>query len=143
MRRNGLLRANNFNVFGPTKKAARIEWDKAHSREFMHKYRIPAPAFRYFDSEAAGIEYVESIYRENPGHVVFVKAAGLCAGKGALKGRNREEAINCIKQMKNFGEAGKKYVVEDGLSGEEFSSYAISDGKTFKCSNPRRTQAVA
>jgi len=127
-----LLRANNFNVFGPTQKAARIEWDKAHSRKFMEKYNIPSPQFRAFGSESAAIAYLEEIYAANPKTEVYIKAGGLCAGKGALDAATLEEGILRVGQMKKFGDAGKIIVIEDWLKGEEFSGYAISDGNTFQ-----------
>ena len=34
-------------VFGPTKSAGRIEWDKAWARKFMKKFKIPAPSFSF------------------------------------------------------------------------------------------------
>ncbi|RKZ31288.1 phosphoribosylamine--glycine ligase [bacterium] len=126
-----LLTENGFRVFGATRKASRIEWDKRWSREFMRKYDIPAPGFRYFDSEKGAEEYAESLYDNEPGKLVFVKASGLCAGKGALKATNVVEAIEKIKQMKKFGEAGRVFLIEDGLRGEEFSVYAISDGNAY------------
>lgn len=39
-----LLQKHGFETFGPSQKAARIEWDKRHSREFMQRHGIPAPA---------------------------------------------------------------------------------------------------
>ena len=52
-----LLKKYGFQVFGPEKEIARIEWDKKWSRKFMRKYDIPHPQFRYFDSERDGISY--------------------------------------------------------------------------------------
>ncbi len=127
-----LLTKHGYPTFGPTKEAAEIEWNKKRSREFMQRNGIPAPKFHSFDSEKAGMEHAEAIYRENPAKVIFVKAAGLCAGKGALKARTYDEAIKRIEQMKKFGEAGKTYLIEEGITGEEFSQHAISDGNTFR-----------
>lgn len=127
-----LLRKNGFLTFGATRQAARIEWDKKFSREFMLRQGIPAPRFMYFDSEEAAGNYAKSLYEKNPRKIVFVKAAGLCSGKGALKAASLEEALARIVQMKSFGEAGKVFLIEDGLAGEEFSYYAISDGSDFK-----------
>lgn len=126
-----LLQKSGFSVFGPTKQAARIEWDKKWSREFMKRHQIPAPSFRYFDSEGPAKEYVRLLYNESPEKIIYVKASGLCAGKGALKAASLDEAIKRIGQMKAFGKAGEIFLVEDGLIGEEFSCYAISDGKDY------------
>lgn len=127
-----LLTENGFLTFGPSKKAARIEWDKGWSRNFMKKYRIPAPNFRTFTSEEVAKNCVGKIYERNPEKIIYVKAAGLCGGKGAEEARSYEEAILKIEQMKSFGSAGEKFLIEDGLVGEEFSEFAISDGGFFR-----------
>ena len=127
-----LLQEHGFQTFGPTKSAARIEWDKRWSREFMQRHRIPQPAFRYFDDESPAKHYAEELYQEDPISLLYVKATGLCAGKGALKSTSLEQAIKNIEQMKTFpNRAGEIFLLEEGLVGEEFSYYAISDGRTY------------
>src|SRR3989344_3630495 len=99
-----LLQEQGFQAFGPTKMAARIEWDKKWSREFMLRHQIPSPKFRYFDS-----------------------------AEDALKSTSLDEAVRNIGQMKHFpNQAGMVFLVEDGLIGEEFSYYTISDGQTYR-----------
>ena len=130
-----LLQSNNFRVFGPNKKAAKIESSKVFSRRFMERHNIPHPDFEVFDSEEQAIVYVSHLYSKNPEKLVFIKADGLCKGKGALKSTSLDEAIENIRRMKSFGASGRRFLVEEGLTGnkvEEFSYYAISDGKTYK-----------
>lgn len=128
-----LLERNGFRVFGPTQEAAKIEWDKKWSREFMQRHEIPSPSFRYFDTEETGGNYVQEIYAKNPLAFLYVKAAGLCAGKGALETRSLEQALRNIKRMGAFSNgAGKIYLIEEGLVGEEFSYYAVCDGKNYR-----------
>ncbi len=131
-----LLQANGFTVFGPTKDAARLEWDKAWSREFMSKENIPRPDFVTFTDEEAGIEFARAVYKSVPGKLLFIKAAGLCAGKGAIPARNLEETIVAVETMKSFGPAGKTYLIETGMFGEEASVYAFSDGLNFSVVRP-------
>lgn len=126
-----LLQKEGFTVFGPVKEAARIEWDKKWSREFMQRHQIPSPKFSYFNSEKKAKQYVKSLYDKEAEKLVYVKATGLCAGKGALKATSLYEAERNIEKMKSFGEAGEMFLIEDGLVGEEFSYYAISDGKAY------------
>ena len=126
-----LLQKNGFTVFGPTKNAARIEWDKKWAREFMVKYNIPHPHFNSFDSESSAKEYVNDLYNKSPNKIIYIKATGLCGGKGALRATNKSEAITQIEKMKSFGDAGRVFLIEEGLEGEEFSYYAISDGKSY------------
>jgi|SRR3989344_164369 len=120
-------------VFGPSKSAARIESDKKSSREFMQEYGIPHPEFKYFDDETNAQKYVEELYSQNPERLLYVKATGLCAGKGALKSLSLEDAVKNIREMKTFPNgAGRVFLIEDGLVGEEYSQQVITDRKTYK-----------
>ncbi|MDD5182431.1 MAG: phosphoribosylamine--glycine ligase [Candidatus Nanoarchaeia archaeon] len=127
-----LLTQNGFRAFGPTKHASMVEWDKQWSRNFMERHGIPTPQFRCFNSEEQAKTYVKGLYEQEPSKLLYVKATGLCAGKGALKSKSLEEAVTNIEKMKLFGDAGKTFLVEEGLIGEEFSCYAISDGNNYK-----------
>jgi phosphoribosylamine---glycine ligase len=112
---------------GPTKDAGQIEWDKAWAREFMQKYATPCPKFKICKSQKDGINFVKK-YQGS----WFVKAAGLAEGKGVIPAIDVNAAIKGIKQMKKFGPAGKIYLLEEWLVGEEFSAFALSDGKNFQ-----------
>ena len=128
-----LLREEGFKVFGPTRNAARIEWDKGWSREFMKRHDIPCPSFKEFDDKYLDLatKHLQEIYCKDPKKLLYVKAAGLCGGKGALKSMNLGEALNHIGTMQKFGVAGKNFLIEEGLIGEEFSFYVMSDGKNY------------
>jgi len=115
-------------AFGPTKRAAQIEWDKDWARNFMKRHSLPIPAFASFSSASKAIDYVNKL----PTGACFIKAAGLAAGKGAIKAGNKQESVAAIKQMSEFGEAGKTFLIEETLVGEEFSAYAICDGEHFQ-----------
>jgi len=115
-------------VFGPTKLAGQIEWDKVWARKFMKKFNIPAPSFKVCHSEADGINFIKN---QNDSKW-FIKAAGLAAGKGALFAKNKKEAKDSVKQMKNFGKSGKTYLIEKCIFGEEFSAFALISNKNFQ-----------
>ena len=128
------LEKKGISVFGPTKEAGELEWNKAFSREFMKKYDIPQPEFAVFHSVEEGVEYL----KQQPDQSWFVKAAGLAEGKGALPAKNNQEAQKRIVELQKFGDAGKTYLLEkwlkssDGSIAEEFSAFAISDGSTWQ-----------
>lgn len=117
-----------FNVIGPTKLDGQIEWDKAWARDFMKKYKLPIPLYNIFSSSTDAIKFV----KKNPKKRWFVKAAGLVTGKGVIPAENLEQAISAISQMKKLGKAGKTFVIEEWLKGEEFSMFAITDGTNYK-----------
>jgi phosphoribosylamine--glycine ligase len=128
------LQKEGIVVFGPTKSAGELEWSKAFSREFMQRNTIPQPDFAIFSSVAEGMAYLQ----QQPDQPWFVKASGLALGKGALPANNNAEAEERIVELQEFGDAGKTYLLEkwlkspDGSNVEEFSAFAISDGKSWR-----------
>ncbi len=121
-------------VVGPTRKAGQIEWDKAWARRFGQRHGLPQPTFKVCHTEQAGRMYIES----QPDQPWFIKTSGLAEGKGALPARNNKEASERLKEMEHFKDAGKIFLLEewlsgdDGSPGEEFSTYVFSDGRNYK-----------
>jgi len=116
-------------IFGPVKKAARIESSKVFAKEFMQKYHIPTSPFKVFDTPIEAIGFCKSV--EYP---IVIKADGLAAGKGVIIARTFKEATMVIDNMmikKVFGKAGDRVVVESYLQGQEISVMAVTDGKTI------------
>lgn len=122
------LEKTGIRAFGPRQKAAEIEWNKKWAREFTQKYHLPIPSFKSFDDEKKAVDYVKSL----PEKVLYIKASGLAAGKGAIRAENKKEAIKAIKAMKQFGKSGETFLIEECLIGEEFSLFAICDGKKYQ-----------
>ena len=72
---------------------------------------------------------------------VVVKADGLCAGKGVLVTSSASEAKEFIQRVMvshEFGEAGARVLLEEGLVGKELSYIVLTDGKQFYFSAPTR-----
>jgi len=115
-------------IFGPTKKAAELEGSKIFAKQFMERHRIPTGRFRVAESPMQALRILKS------GEFFFplvVKADGLAAGKGVIvcpSLRKAEEAVDMIMVKRQFGEAGKKLVIEEFLKGKEVSFIVISDG---------------
>jgi phosphoribosylamine--glycine ligase len=115
-------------VFGPTQKAARLEYSKAFAKSFMFEHRIPTAESQTFRELEPALAYVA----QNPGPVV-VKASGLAAGKGVIVCDTLEEAQEALKRMfveRVFGEAADEVLIEERLQGPELSLLAFCDGKT-------------
>jgi phosphoribosylamine--glycine ligase len=121
------FRAKGLPVFGPSGAAARIESSKAFSKELMRGAGVPTADFRVFRNLGAAQDYI----REQ-GVPIVVKASGLAAGKGAIVCNREEQALQAVKEMMEdlrFGEAGREVVVEECMTGEELSVFALTDGK--------------
>jgi phosphoribosylamine---glycine ligase len=115
-------------VFGPRKAAAEIEGSKAFAKELMEKYQIPTAEYAVFTSFEEARQYIEE-----KGAPIVIKADGLAAGKGVTVALTIEEAIESLKDMLvggKFGAASSRVVIEEFLSGEEFSLMAFVNGET-------------
>lgn len=124
-----ILKEAGVQAIGPIKKAGQIEWDKSWSRNFMVRHKIPHPSFKVFDSIKKGEDFIKS-QKES---AWFIKASGLAGGYGVLPASNNSEALERIQELsQRFGNAAKTYLIEEWLVGEEFSSYALCDGESFK-----------
>jgi phosphoribosylamine--glycine ligase len=123
-----LFQDRSLTVFGPTRRAAELEWSKAFAKEFMERHGIPTASCKIFgtgDGEAA-----REFLRTCPLPVV-VKADGLAAGKGVIICQQRGEAMTALHEMAEdrvFGPAGATIVIEEYMSGPEASVFAVCDG---------------
>jgi len=118
-------------VFGPSKEAARIEGEKSFAKELMKKKNIPTADFRVFHKE----DYTETVsYLERVNYPIVLKANGIAAGKGVIIADNfnhAKETVDDIFGKSVFGSAGDKLVIEEFMTGQEASIFAISDGTDF------------
>ena len=122
-----LFEKNNLNIFGPDKKASKIESSKIFAKNLMKKYKIPTADFHVFTNSKNAIEYLKSTK-----FPTVIKADGLAGGKGVLIAKNFKEAENAVKNImdkKIFGQSGAKIIVEEFLQGKEFSVFVFTDGK--------------
>jgi phosphoribosylamine--glycine ligase len=108
-----------------------MEGSKAWSKKFMQRHHIPTANYREFtgDNLEEGIEYLK-----NHTLPIVLKADGLAAGKGVVICQNHAEAALEFREMLGgkFGASGLRVVVEEFLSGIEFSVFVLTDGKTYK-----------
>ncbi len=120
------FRAAGLAVFGPTAAAARIETSKRFAKELLLAAGVPTARARTFtnavDAKAEARRF---------GVPVVIKASGLAAGKGVVVATSINEADDAITMMLDgnaFGAAGHEVLVEEFMSGEEISVFALTDG---------------
>ncbi|MCV3210649.1 phosphoribosylamine--glycine ligase [Mesorhizobium sp. YC-39] len=121
------LRAAGIRVFGPSKRAARLEGSKGFTKDLCAKYNIPTAAYGRFADLASAKAYVEKM-----GAPIVIKADGLAAGKGVTVAMTLPEALAALDACfdGSFGQAGAEVVVEEFLAGEEASFFCLCDGVT-------------
>ncbi|MBI4270177.1 MAG: phosphoribosylamine--glycine ligase [Candidatus Rokubacteria bacterium] len=121
------LAGAGLTVFGPSARAAALEGSKAFAKDLMARHGIPTACFRTLDDSAAARRYCREV-----GPPLVVKADGLAGGKGAIVCRTLEEADAAVAECmerRAFGAAGARVVVEEFLTGEEVSFFALANGR--------------
>ncbi len=101
-------------IFGPTKAAAQVESSKDFAKRIMMRHGIPTAAYATFVDKDAAVCYVKE-----KGAPIVVKEDGLKAGKGVTVAHTVEEALDALDIA--FAQEGNKVVIEECLTGFEFS----------------------
>ena len=121
------LRAAGRLVLGPGADGARLEASKTWMKDLLAEAGVATARWASFTEPEAAVDFL----RRLPGPWV-VKADGLAAGKGVLVTADRAEAEDDVRAKLSgtaFGDAGRRVVVEEGLTGPELSVLALCDGR--------------
>jgi phosphoribosylamine--glycine ligase len=97
-------------------------------KEVLAAAGVPTAAHRAFGP--AEVDLAVAFLDELPGLYV-VKTDGLAAGKGVLVTESRSAAEDDVRAKLSgqaFGEAGRRVVIEEGMSGPEVSLLCLCDG---------------
>jgi len=97
----------------------------------MARHDIPTARFDVFDDLAAASSFLDGGDASYP---LVVKADGLASGKGVVIADSAAAARAAATDMltgRAFGDAGRRIVVEEMLSGREVSWFVLCDGERF------------
>lgn len=125
-------------VLGPTAAAAQLEGSKIFAKRFCERHSIPTAAILGICDSAPS---ANRAIRSAASWPAVIKADGLCAGKGVLVASNPHEAADFIRravELHEFGDAGQRLLIEEGLLGQELSYIILTDGEHFIRMAPAR-----
>ena len=108
-------------VFAPSADAAKISIYKSVGKKFMYKTKVPTPKFGIFDRENMAIDYARKSQ-----YPLLVKTDMHISGENIYVCDNFKIAKRIIENL--FDSKHKKVIIEDYVSGQEFSYYVITDG---------------
>jgi phosphoribosylamine--glycine ligase len=114
-------------IFGPTKRATRIESSKRFAKDLMARAGVPTGRAEVFSNFDLARRHVESL--DPP---IVIKADGLAAGKGVVIADTAEQAVAALRaQMvdSEFGASGDTVLIEEYLEGPEISVFAFVNGE--------------
>jgi len=121
------LTAEGILAYGPGRAAAALEGSKAFMKDFAARHGIRTARHVVVHDMQEARRALDSF--DTP---PVVKADGLCAGKGVVVCRTRDEALAALSRMlegEAFGDAGHTVVLEECIVGQEASVHAICDGE--------------
>jgi phosphoribosylamine---glycine ligase len=124
-------------IVGPVARAAQLEGSKIFAKQFMQRHKIPTAAV-YQICESALDAYTALCEVDWP---LVIKADGLAAGKGVLVTSSPDEATEFVEramEKNEFGTAGNRVLLEEGLSGQELSYIILTDGNHWTPLAPTR-----
>ncbi len=121
------LAAAGIPCFGPSQKAAQLESSKAFTKAFCVRHKVPTAQSETFDNIADIRDFLKTY---EPPYVI--KADGLAAGKGVAIAADYADAVAEAEAMLDgrYGASGATVVIEEFMTGEEASVFALCDGET-------------
>lgn len=123
---------NELKIFGPKKSSAEIESSKIFAKNLMNNNNIPTAKYNVFSKSTSKLAYD---FLNTCQYPVVVKADGLAAGKGVIIVNNFIEAKSAIEKFTVsdlcINQTGVNFIIEEFLSGEEISVFAITDGNDY------------
>lgn len=129
------FQAAKLRVFGPSRAASQLEGSKIFCKEMLRHADVPSADFHVFKNPETAQRFILDRYPSEDETVpVVVKADGLAAGKGVIVCHRRRDALDAIDRIarkREFGDAGKQFIIEDRLDGQEASILAFTDGRTI------------
>jgi phosphoribosylamine--glycine ligase len=122
------FQAAGLRIFGPTQTAARLESSKAFAKAFMRRHQIPTGNYAAFQAYAPAMNYLEEL----PHGRVVVKVSGLGKmGMGVTVCDEKAQARAALHSyfvQRTLGDAAQTVLIEERLTGQELSIFALSDG---------------
>ena len=127
----------HLRIVGPTRSCAQLEGSKVFAKEFLNRHNIPTARIQgVFDSSPNATRKLEGL-----NYPLVLKADGLCGGKGVLVAKSHSEAVEFANRVlggREFGEGGRRLLIEEALQGKELSFIVLSDGEQFQPLVPTR-----
>ncbi len=105
---------------GPTAAAAQLEGSKAFTKDVAEAAGIPTARWERFEDAAEARDFVS-----RRGAPIVVKADGLAGGKGVVVATTEAEAFHAVDRLIAAGPV----VIEEMLTGDEVSVFALCDGQ--------------
>lgn len=125
------LLAQGTRAVGPTRAGAEIEWNKAFARELLADVAPEATPKLRVVHRVEEIEEAVASFDDLP---IVVKPSGLTGGKGVkVMGphlASHADAADYARSLLMDPKPGDSVLIEERITGAEFTIQAISDGRT-------------
>jgi phosphoribosylamine--glycine ligase len=122
------LRLSGIPVFGPDADLARIETSKQFARRLIES-SIPeaSPCYRIITAVSQA-----QVFLDRLGSEYVIKADGLAGGKGVkVAGDHLHSHVEALAYVKELLADHECCLIEQKLTGQEFSMFTVTDGNSF------------
>ncbi|XP_054830238.1 trifunctional purine biosynthetic protein adenosine-3-like [Eublepharis macularius] len=133
------LKAAGIKCFGPTAKAAQLGTNRSFAKTFLDHYGIPTARWKAFTNPQEACTFITSA--DFP--ALVVKSSGLGPQKEAILASSIEESCKAVQEILQgniFGDTRETAIIEERLTGEEFSCLCFVDGVAFATMPPIQVQ---
>lgn len=123
------LRNAGIACVGPSQEAAQLEGSKIFTKNFLNEFNIPTA--KHVEVSSVSETITQSKNFTTP---YIFKADGLAAGKGVYICKNvaeLEQAAVETFNLKKFGVAGERAILEQNLPGYELSVLVLTNGESY------------
>ena len=121
----------HIHFIGPQAEAAQLEGSKDFAKGFMQRHEIPTAGYRSFTKNELEAAKMYVLSYDGP---YVLKADGLAGGKGVVI---LDDVVDALKELDSmlgeakFGPASSRVVIEEHLTGPEFSVFVLTDGEHY------------
>ena len=125
------LKKKNILTFGPTRKGARIEWDKSFTRDLTKRINEKLNPFYIVVDDIQYLDTSINEFKERNLEIV-VKPVGLTGGKGVkVMGKHLSDYVQAYEYARKNLISDGKVLLEEKINGYEFTIMGISDGNNI------------
>lgn len=116
-----MFQANSQLIFAPCERSSEFALSRAAAKKFLYKHHIPTPRFGIFEKPAMAMDYLKKVQMPvviTPDEITDNCVMSACS--------TIDLARVCVDDMVMNSE--EKIVIEEFLSGHNFTVYVITDG---------------
>ena len=127
------LRRRGLRVFGFGQRTAQLAGSRIAAKRFMERNGMPTPPYRVFADPKPALAHLEAMWAESAHRSFVIHADEPCQGRGRHPVGDVRQAKQVLHRLFTDRQCGvgDHVVIEEGVSGDDVSLAALTDGETL------------